>query len=398
VLSFSLAVFSHGALQLPSYLASHMVLEAELPNMFWGTDLPGSAISVSAFSQTYNTTADAGGHWSVTLAAQPESTTPVSIAVSSGSGDSITLEDVLVGATVICSGQSNQELTVDATINWMNETADADALGATVRLFQVAMLDSYAAATTPQANLTASIPWARASTAGVGAMSGLCYYFGAELALKHPSTPIGVIASSWGGTAIQPWMSPAAMSKCAHAAPPPTHEELAASGDPGLAALGRALLYSRPSTGAVPTNSSCLYNSMIAPLMLNPKRIIAWVRAPPPPLSQRPFHCFSGVVRRYSQLAKLYFRAVPARLAKKHLPPLSHPGRNILNPHPHNPIASVSRCVPLLPLCRKGLFIVFLGWSGGTSSLRNLFLEQCQHVCCCLAWRNIFNPHPHTHF
>jgi hypothetical protein len=180
------------------------------------------------------------------------------------------------------------ELTVGASFNFVTETMDADALGATLRIFQVAMLDSYAGVNTPQTNLSASIPWTRASVASVPAMSALCYYFGAELVKKHPDTPIGLLASSWGGTAIQPWMSPAALSRCKAAAPAPSLEEMAASADPALAVAGRMALLSRAGAGAFPTNGSCLFNSMIAPLMENPKRILAWyrkfgARKPPPP-------------------------------------------------------------------------------------------------------------------
>jgi len=158
----------------------------------------------------------------------------------------------------------------------MNETSDAEALGVTLRIFQVAMLDSYASVTTPQTNLTASIPWARASQGSIEGMSALCYYFGAELARKHPDTPIGLLASSWGGTAIQPWMSPESLGKCPHAGPTPTHESLAASKDMALSVLGHTLLRTCSHQGAFPTNGSVLYNSMIAPLMLNPKRVLGW--------------------------------------------------------------------------------------------------------------------------
>ena len=141
------------------------------------------------------------------------------------------------------------ELTVGASFNFVTETMDADALGATLRIFQVAMLDSYAGVNTPQTNLSASIPWTRASVASVPAMSALCYYFGAELVKKHPDTPIGLLASSWGGTAIQPWMSPAALSRCKAAAPAPSLEEMAASADPALAVAGRMALLSRAGAG-----------------------------------------------------------------------------------------------------------------------------------------------------
>lgn len=173
------------------------------------------------------------------------------------------------------------ELTVDASILWNNETSDADTLGATLRLFSVANLDEYASVTTPQDNLTASIPWSRAARGSVGAFSALGYYFAAEMVKKHPSTPIGVLASDWGGTAIQPWMSPESLALCKSALPAKSPLEMAASADPATSTLGRLLLHTTLSSGralnsAFPTNNSVLFNSMIAPLLKNPKRLIGW--------------------------------------------------------------------------------------------------------------------------
>lgn len=101
----ALATNVQSTLLLPSYWGSSMVIEADHPNMLWGLDTPGSAISVTAFGGTYNTTADSTGKFTVTLAEQPVSTTPVSITITSSSGSAITLEDVLVGWTFIMSGQ-----------------------------------------------------------------------------------------------------------------------------------------------------------------------------------------------------------------------------------------------------------------------------------------------------
>ena len=91
-------------LALPSTWGSSMVVEAEAPNNLFGTDEPSSIVTVNAFSLTLNATADSAGIWQVTLPAQPISTVPSSISISSTSGGAITLTDVLVGYTVVCSG------------------------------------------------------------------------------------------------------------------------------------------------------------------------------------------------------------------------------------------------------------------------------------------------------
>lgn len=81
-----------------------MVIEADAPNTLWGLDAPGATVSVAAFGVSYNSTANSGGAWSVLIAAQPKSTVPATITISSSSGGSATLSDVLVGFTVVCSG------------------------------------------------------------------------------------------------------------------------------------------------------------------------------------------------------------------------------------------------------------------------------------------------------
>jgi len=100
------AAAAASALQLPTMWGSSMVIEADAPNKLWGVDAPGASLSIAAFGSTYNATADSSGAWSVLIAAQPKSTVPATITIDSSSGGSATLSDVLVGYTVVCSGQS----------------------------------------------------------------------------------------------------------------------------------------------------------------------------------------------------------------------------------------------------------------------------------------------------
>lgn len=54
----------------------------------------------------------------------------------------------------------------------------------------------------PQDDFTAQIPWAHPTPNITGAFSAVCYYTGIEMVTRHPNVPIGLIASSWGGTAM----------------------------------------------------------------------------------------------------------------------------------------------------------------------------------------------------
>ena len=137
------------------------------------------------------------------------------------------------------------------------------------------MLAEYADTKSPQVNLTASIPWSRASATSAPGMSAFCYGFGAEAVQAHPEVPIGLQNNAWGGVAIQVYMSPAAMQECAHvAAPQPSTAERLASDDRSFYALAAAAQAGEQS--AQPGTPSCLYNSMTYPLLSSPITGILW--------------------------------------------------------------------------------------------------------------------------
>ena len=203
------------------------------------------------------------------LPALPANATPGVISLSSSSGGAAVLEDVLIGDVHICSGQSNMGIPVSWAVDYAAVLARAGALGPTLRLLQVALLDSYTNATTPQDNFTASVPWSRASASSAAPFSALCFFIGERAVNAHPAIPIGMIANPWGGVAIQVYMSPAALAQCgaADAAPPPAV----------VAAAERAVA-AQLGASASPTINSCLYNSMMHPLLSVPVSSFIWLQ------------------------------------------------------------------------------------------------------------------------
>lgn len=106
----------------------------------------------------------------------------------------------------------------------------------------------------------------------------MCYYFGVEQVRRHSNTPIGMIASSWGGTAIAVWMSPEALAACKKAtvANPLSQQQQQEQEQEQLE--GREehwiqLPWRNPDQSAATSASACpiapssLYNSMIHPLL-----------------------------------------------------------------------------------------------------------------------------------
>ena len=165
------------------------------------------------------------------------------------------------------------EITVSWTAYYNASLARADALGPRLRFLSVALLGAYANATVPADNFTAAIPWTRASAASAPPFSALCYYFGAQVAEAYPDLPVGLLANAWGGVPIEVYMSPAALATCA-AAPASGPPRRAAA---AIAAADSAIARARGSAG--PSKGSCLYNSMMHPLLSIPITALLWYRS-----------------------------------------------------------------------------------------------------------------------
>jgi sialate O-acetylesterase len=279
------AAAADAAISLPTHFASSMVWPRDAPVAFWGLDTPGSRINVTFRGAAQpQATADTAGRWQVLVPAAAASTAPGTVVVTSSSGAAaVTLEDVVVGDLFVCSGQSNMEITVAWTAYYADALARAAALGPVLRLLQVALVDSYVNATTPQTNFTANLPWSRAAAASASGFSAACYYFGAEVVNAHPDVPVGLVANAWGGVPIEVWMSPVAYAEC-KAAPGLDDDEqhlspAARRGAAAAAAADRAALAAargRDAPTATPVAPSCLYNAMMAPLLSIPIAGILW--------------------------------------------------------------------------------------------------------------------------
>jgi sialate O-acetylesterase len=156
--------------------------------------------------------------WSVTL--DPVSDEgPFDIHVSqplaNGTLVTITIHDVLFGDVWICSGQSNMQFTVNMMFNATEEIANAGNFSK-IRLFTAGLVES---ATPVEELLSIVLNWSLASPKTVGGpawiyMSAVCWVYGRMIHQALGGRPIGLIASSWGGTPIEVWMPPKALQDC----------------------------------------------------------------------------------------------------------------------------------------------------------------------------------------
>jgi sialate O-acetylesterase len=194
----SLKPSARAEVTLPAIIGSHMVLESGMPLTIWGWADAGEEVTVAITDIKATVTADAAGEWQVKLPPIPASDESLEMTVSGT--NTIQLTDILVGEVWLGSGQSNMQWSVDASDNATAEIAAANY--PKIRLFLVPLVH----AGKPAKDVKAA--WTVCTPDTVRSFSAVCYYFGRELH-KSLNVPVGMIASSWGGTAVQPWIPPA---------------------------------------------------------------------------------------------------------------------------------------------------------------------------------------------
>ncbi|KAK6985308.1 sialate O-acetylesterase [Biomphalaria glabrata] len=184
----------------------------------------------------------------------------VSIRVDSG-GESHNISDVIFGDVWICSGQSNMQMTVFQIDGAAEEIADAHNYP-NVRVMTVNMDQS---ATPLHDIIKIEEPWSKANNDSVGHgawnyFSAVCWLFGKNI-FKARHTPIGLVATDWGGTPVRAWSSPQALAHCGVHQFEPNEQPQSYN-----KYLDQMPVNDRHRLEG-PGNSSVLWNSMIHPLL-----------------------------------------------------------------------------------------------------------------------------------
>jgi sialate O-acetylesterase len=191
----------------------------------WGFGDPGVSTTLTMNDKIYTTisgseivNAQNESIWSITLDPVVDEG-PFDIYVSqpltNGTLVTITIHDVLFGDVWICSGQSNMQMTVSLIFNATEEIANAGNYSK-IRLFTATLI---ASPVPVEELLGIHLIWSLASSTTVGGpdwgfMSAVCWLYGRMIHQALENRPIGLIATSWGGTPIESWMPPEAFQDC----------------------------------------------------------------------------------------------------------------------------------------------------------------------------------------
>ncbi|OQP53231.1 hypothetical protein A4D02_22835 [Niastella koreensis] len=198
-----IAISATGKPVLPLVFGDHMVLQREKPVPVYGKTTAGAPVKLIFGNQVKEGVAGADGSFQLLLDAMPANSNGQSLFVISG--DTVEYKDVLVGEVWLCSGQSNMEYTTNRSAHWYNakRSKGLDSIqvnqenNPAIRLFLV-----YRDLTKPSDR---NKGWHKAENPWIGQFSAAGYYYARELQSRL-HVPVGMIASSVPGSAIEPWL------------------------------------------------------------------------------------------------------------------------------------------------------------------------------------------------
>lgn len=183
--------------KVPKILSDSMVLQRDIPVPIWGWADVGENITVSFGKQKKTVIADKNGEWKLKLDSLKADKTPKQLTITGK--NTIVIKNVLVGDVWVCSGQSNMQEPVFRVLQSKKELAAANY--PTIRLMTVPRVANDFLVK------EINVKWYECTPKTISGFSAVGYFFAREL-LKELDVPIGLISSNWGGTRIEPWISP----------------------------------------------------------------------------------------------------------------------------------------------------------------------------------------------
>ena len=196
---------------LAPLFTDHAVLQRDKVIPIWGSASAGEKVTVMFAGQKREATPGSDGRWIALLDPLPGTAQGADLIVAGR--NVLTVRDVVVGEVWLCSGQSNMEFTVEARPGWQANRsvlqAPAEIAAANYPMIRQVRIE-HVVAEAP-ADTVATSGWVPAAPDTVGGFTAVGYFFARDLFQKL-GVPIGIVHSSWGGTPVESWMSPAALA------------------------------------------------------------------------------------------------------------------------------------------------------------------------------------------
>jgi sialate O-acetylesterase len=206
-----LAIFVVGGLSAVnvkpnSLFSDNGVFQRGVEVPIWGTAENNEKIIVEFNGQKVETVT-ANGKWMVKLKAMKENSTAQDLVITGK--NAVTIKNILVGEVWLCSGQSNMGFPLRAVRGLDNYPKVSQVLKDAqnyplIRQFSVPLKKN---TDIPALVDDVNGKWNICDSINAKNFSAIAFFFGREL-FKKLQVPIGLINSSWGGTACENWIEP----------------------------------------------------------------------------------------------------------------------------------------------------------------------------------------------
>lgn len=203
-LGLFLFISSQAQVKLASIFTDNIVLQQQSQAPIWGWDKAGSTVTINTSwnKKSYKAKVNANGKWLVKVAT-PVYGGPYTVTISDG--NTIKLNNVLIGEVWLCTGQSNMEIPMKGYKSQpISGSVDAILKSANSNIHMYTVPRS--SVTEVQENSKPS-EWHVASPEFVANFSATGYYFG-RLLNEMLHVPIGLISDYYGGSSAEAWMDP----------------------------------------------------------------------------------------------------------------------------------------------------------------------------------------------
>lgn len=238
-----LTVPAYADVALHGLFTDHMVLQRDMPAAVYGMADPGEKVTVSFAGQSKAATADRAGSWMVKLDAMKACAKPAAMTVAGK--NKLALTDIVVGDVWVCSGQSN-----------MGFAMGAYGSPYVAKHFELPLVRQFHVVGAPSMSLKTSVKgntrvdklgrWLVCTKKSGNHFCAVGVYFARKVHLET-GVPIGLIKAAWGGTRIEPWITPEGWASVAELPP-----------------VGKLPVTYK--SNPYPSTPHCLYNSYIHPL------------------------------------------------------------------------------------------------------------------------------------
>ncbi len=200
-----IAGITYGTVKPNTLFSSNCVLQQGVVVPVWGTASEGEKVTVEFNGQTVSAVTNKG-KWMVQL--KPMRASSIALPMIIRGDNVVTISNILIGEVWLCSGQSNMGFPLRAVRALGNYPKVEEVLKNAqnyplIRQFTIPLKKSIS---TPEKIADVKGKWNLCDSINAKNFSAVAYFFGRELYAKL-KVPIGLINSSYGGTAIENWIS-----------------------------------------------------------------------------------------------------------------------------------------------------------------------------------------------